>query len=72
MVQGFVGALGVRLPVAFLMSRFFHGELFPLGLSTPCSTVVQILLCLGFFLWNKRKMESRSHPRGLKPRGWLS
>ena len=62
MIQGFVGALGVRLPVAFLMSRFFHGELFPLGLSTPCSTVVQIVLCLGFFLWKKRSMEQETIP----------
>ena len=51
MVQGFVGALGIRLPVAFLMSHVSPGSLFHLGLSTPASTVVQILLCLGAFLY---------------------
>ena len=50
MVQGFVGALGVRMPVAFLMSRMSPGSLFHLGLSTPASTVVQILLCGVWFL----------------------
>ena len=38
MVQGFVGALGIRLPVAFLMSHVSPGSLFHLGLSTPAST----------------------------------
>lgn len=60
MVQGFVGALGVRLPVAFLMSRVSPGSLFHLGLSTPASTVVQILLCLGVFLYSERNREKLS------------
>ena len=59
MVQGFVGALGVRLPVAFLMRYVSPGSLFHLGLSTPASTVVQILLCLGVFLYSER---NRSNP----------
>ena len=57
MVQGFVGALGVRLPVAFLMSHVLPGSLFHLGLATPASTVVQILLCLAVFLYTGRKRQ---------------
>lgn len=56
MVQGFIGAFGIRLPVALLMSRVAAESLFYLGLSTPVSTVVQILLCMGYFLrqnWKK-------------------
>ncbi len=49
MAQGFVGAFGVRLPVALLVGHR-GGSLFHLGLSTPASTVVQILLCLAWFL----------------------
>ena len=60
MVQGFVGALGVRLPVAFLMSHVSPGSLFHLGLSTPTSTMVQILLCLGVFLYFGRKRKKLS------------
>ena len=60
MLQGFVGALGVRLPVAFLMSRVSPGSLFHLGLSTPASTVVQILLCGGYFLYFGKKREKLS------------
>ena len=54
MVQGFVGAFGIRLPVALLMSVLVPGSLFCLGLATPASTVVQIILCLVWFL-RKRK-----------------
>ena len=60
MLQGFVGALGVRLPVAFLMSRVSPGSLFHLGLSTPASTVVQILLCGGYFFYFGKKREKSS------------
>ena len=55
MVQGVVGAFGVRLPVAYLVSRGAEVSLFHLGLATPASTVVQILLCLGFFLLLRRR-----------------
>ena len=54
MIQGFLGAFGVRLPVALVVSRL-GGSLFHLGLSTPVSSLVQILLCLGFYHYRKRK-----------------
>lgn len=45
MVQGLLGAVGIRLPLAFLISRLLPGSIFALGLSSPCSTLIQILLC---------------------------
>ena len=60
MVQGFAGALGVRLPMAFLMSRVSPGSLFHLGLSTPASTVVQIALCGGYFLRRRKRGDPRA------------
>ena len=59
MVQGFVGALGVRMPVAFVMGRMWPGCLFHLGLSSPASTVVQILRCGVWFLRQNRQMSER-------------
>ena len=55
MIQGIVGAFLVRVPVSFLMSRRTPVSLFHIGLATPCSTVVQIVLCLICFLrmWKK-------------------
>ncbi|MGN0625924.1 MAG: MATE family efflux transporter [Oscillospiraceae bacterium] len=51
MVQGIVGAFFVRIPVSWLMSRLEPVSLFRVGLATPSSTVVQILLCAIYFGW---------------------
>ena len=51
MAQGLVGAFAVRIPVSFLMARWEPVTLFHVGLATPCSTLVQILLCGAYFLW---------------------
>ena len=40
------GAFLVRVPVSYLMSKIFAGSLFAIGLATPCSSAVQIILCL--------------------------
>lgn len=59
MLQGIIGAFCVRIPVAFVISRMPGVTLFKLGLATPCSTIVQIILCiLYFFLNKKRKTDS--------------
>ena len=57
MMQGIIGAFGVRVPVSYLMSRRANASLFDIGLATPCSSAVQILLCMGFMLYLKKKDE---------------
>lgn len=49
MLQGIVGAFCVRVPVSWLMSRQTVVSLFHIGLATPASTVVQIVLCGIYF-----------------------
>ena len=49
MAQGIVGAFLVRIPVSMAMSRLEPVSLFRVGLATPCSTAVQIVLFLGFY-----------------------
>jgi putative MATE family efflux protein len=46
MAQGIFGAFAIRIPIAYLMSRDPSASLFHIGLATPCSTVVQIVICL--------------------------
>ncbi len=58
MVQGLVGALGIRLPVSWLMSRRLPVSLFRIGLAIPISTVVQILLCGVYFVLLLRRQRS--------------
>ena len=55
MVQGIIGAFGVRVPVSYLMSRSANPTLFHIGLATPLSSIVQLVLCLGFMVYLKRK-----------------
>lgn len=59
MIQGIVGAFFVRIPVSFIMSQIKPVSLFMVGLATPCSTFVQIILCLTYFYIIKRKDQKR-------------
>ena len=56
MLQGSIGSFGVRIPVAFFMSRQAGVTLFQVGLATPASSLVQIILCIGYFLMFHRKL----------------
>lgn len=54
MGQGILGAFCIRIPVAYVVSRMAGVSLFYIGLATPASTMVQILLCMGYFVWENR------------------
>lgn len=60
MLQGIIGAFCVRIPVAFLISHMADVTLFRLGLATPCSTIVQIILCVGYFVISKKRRKQRN------------
>jgi len=60
MAQGIAGSFGVRIPVSYLMSRWKPVSLFHVGLATPCSTVVQIALCLIYYLRMQRQELSQT------------
>ena len=55
MLQGIAGAFRVRVPVSYLMSIRPDTSLFKIGLATPMSSVVQLLLCLGFMVILNRR-----------------
>ncbi len=57
MLQGIVGSLLVRVPVSWLMSRGEGATLFHIGLATPCSSLLQFLLCLAFFFGIVKKLK---------------
>ena len=46
MIQGIIGAFGVRVPVSWLMSKVMPVSLFRIGLATPASSLVQTILCI--------------------------
>jgi Na+-driven multidrug efflux pump len=55
MLQGLIGAFGVRIPVSWLMRRLQPPSLFCISLATPASTLVQILLFAAFLWWTLRR-----------------
>ncbi|MDO4865565.1 MAG: MATE family efflux transporter [Clostridia bacterium] len=56
MLQGIVSAFCVRVPVSWLMSRQRPASLFRIGLATPCSSTLQIVLCLAFMAYVKKRV----------------
>lgn len=61
MIQGIVGAFLVRVPIVYLMSRVPGVSLFQIGLGTPASTVVQIILCVCMFIYLERNSWKKSN-----------
>ena len=59
MLQGIIGAFGVRLPVSWIVRRLPGASLFHIGLATPASSIVQILLCGAFFAVTLRREKQR-------------
>ena len=58
MIQGILGAFCVRVPVSYFMSIQPNPSLFHIGLATPMSSILQLVLCLaGMVYVNKRYMK---------------
>ena len=55
MIQGILGAFCVRVPVSWFMSRQPGVTLFDIGLATPTSSALQIVLCIDCMLYLKKK-----------------
>lgn len=55
MIQGILGAFCVRVPVSYIMSIQAEPSLFHIGLATPMSSILQLVLCVGFMLMLKKK-----------------
>lgn len=58
MLQGLCGAFVIRIPFAFLMKNIGNGSLFLIGMSIPCSTVLQIFMCFVAYFYFKKKETS--------------
>lgn len=55
MIQGIIGAFCVRIPISYFVSRIAGVSLFYIGLATPASTVVQIILCVIFLIITEKR-----------------
>ena len=57
MIQGILGAFFVRVPVSYIVSIQPDASLFHIGLATPMSSILQLVLCVGFMLILQRRGE---------------
>lgn len=55
MIQGIIGAFAVRVPVSYFMSIQPEPSLFHIGLATPFSSILQLLMCVAFMGYVKKK-----------------
>ncbi len=60
MLQGIVSAFCVRVPVSFLMSRRKPVSLFHIGLATPASSTLQIIMGLCGLIYVRRRIVRNS------------
>lgn len=58
MIQGIIGGICVRLPLSWMFSKITPVSLFRIGLATPISTFIQIVLCVGFFMIIMRRQRN--------------
>ncbi len=65
MAQGICGAFLVRVPLSFLFSKIKPVSLFRIGTATPCSTIVQILLCFIVLVSVKKKWNRKDTNRNV-------
>ena len=58
MIQSLIQTLLVRLPLAYFMSIQPNASLTKIGLAAPVSTIVGIVLNIGFYLYWTRKQQN--------------
>ena len=51
MAQNILGSFAVRIPVAYVVAKTAGSTIFQIGLATPISSLFQIILCLGYYIW---------------------
>lgn len=49
----------VRIPLAYIASRYFTDTLFPMGLASPAGSGLSVIICVGVFLWMDKRREKQ-------------
>ena len=44
----------VRVPGAYLASRWFPETLFPMGMAAPCGSFLSVIICVAVFVWREK------------------
>lgn len=58
-VHNSISIVTARIPLAWLSSHLYPDTLYPMGLSTCTGSIVSCIICVGAFLWMRRKGKIR-------------
>lgn len=54
-IHNSISIVCVRIPFAYLASKYFADTLFPMGLASTAGSGISVLICIGVFVWLERK-----------------
>lgn len=54
-VHNSISIVCVRIPFAYLASKYFADTLFPMGLASTAGSGISVLICIGVFFWLEKK-----------------
>ncbi len=60
-LHNFLSIVCVRIPGAYLTSKYFADTLFPMGLAAPGGSLLSVLICVAAFLWMKAAMRKEGN-----------
>lgn len=53
--------LCVRIPFAYLASKYFAETLFPMGIASSAGSALSVLICLGVYAWMRRRQSQLAY-----------
>lgn len=57
-IHSMIATFGVRIPMSYFMSRLPSVSLYKMGLASPIASLVSVAICLGYFMWIRKKKEN--------------
>lgn len=54
-IQNIISIITCRIPGAYLASLYYPNSLFPMGLAAPCGGLIQVIICIFFFIHLKKE-----------------
>ena len=56
-VHNSISIVCVRIPLAYVASKYFTDTLFPMGLASTAGSGISVIICIGVFIWLEKKWQ---------------
>ena len=54
-IHNSISIVCVRIPLSYLAAKCFKDSLFPMGLASPAGSLLSVFICVGAYLWMKKR-----------------